>query len=224
MNRRHFLAMLSSLPFAEGIGRTALAQTASASAAAVAQVARVLTGRPDLPEDIVARAQACQQDLDPGFGARLQVLVSAIGKASPDHREQVIAGLSDDDAKTAVELISPLYLGYTGSPSPVKAIDNAKFVTFLDALMYEPTADNSIRPSYARGGPNYWIEAPVGVSPPPMADTILEWGDHSPKAVSVYAAPDARYLALCQGHGKTLADAEAWLSANGATIGSGEHQ
>lgn len=222
MNRRHFLAMLSSLPFAEGIGKAAMAQTSPTADAGTVRAARVLTGRPDLAESIVARAKTFQIELDASFEARLKALVAAIGKAEPGERETVIAGLSEANAKTAVELISPLYLGYTGAPSPVKAVDNAKFVTFLDALMYEPTADNSIRPSYARGGPNYWTEIPQGVHAPKMADNILEWGNAGPRAASTYAKPDARYLALCQGHGKTLAEAEAWLASNPKIATSGD--
>lgn len=224
MNRRHFLAMLSSLPFAESLGKAALAQTSPAADAGTVRTARVLTGRADLAETVIARATTFQIALDAGFEARLKDLVAIIGNAEPGQRESVIAGLSDANAKTAIELISPLYLGYTGSPSAVKAVDNARFVTFLDALMYEPTADNSIRPSYARGGPNYWTAIPADVRAPKMADNILEWGNGGPRASSTYAKPDARYLALCQGHGKTLAEAEAWLASNPKIATSGDQK
>lgn len=222
MNRRTFLAMLSSLPLAESIGQAASAQTTSQSDDDVVHAARVLTGRIDLSAVIISRARQYQTELDAGFAARLTTLASAIGKATPAQREQVIAALSEADAKTAIELIYPLYLGYTGSPSTVKASDNAKFVTFLDALMFEPTSDNTIRPSYARGGPNYWTAVPTGVNSPAMVSDIAEWGSKSPKASTTYAKPDPRYLALCQGHGKTLAEATAWVAANPTNTTSGE--
>lgn len=213
MDRRQFLTGLASIPLGSMLASKVLAQSAEASADVV-QAARLLTGRPALPEVIIARAQAFQSELDPTFPDRLATFAQALAKGGATDREAIIAALSDADAATAIQLISPLYLGYTGAPSTTKAVDNAKFVTYLDALMYEPTADNLLRPSYARGGPNYWTETPEGVTAPEMPADILDWGDKSPKAAATYATPDPRYVVLCQGHAKTLAEAEAWLVAN----------
>lgn len=210
MDRRHFLLALAAMPLAENI---AMAQApAGAAAPDVIAAARLLIGRADYPAVIIARAQAFQSDLDKTFAMRLAALIQAVARGGDKDREAVIAGLSQAEAATAIQLISPLYLGYTGAPSTTTAVDNSRFVTFLKALMYEPTDDNLPRPSYAHGGPNYWTAVPAGVTAPPMPVDILEWGDRSPKAAPGYATPDPRYVAMCQGHGKTLAEAEAWLA------------
>lgn len=215
MDRRQVLFAMTLMPLAAAGPIMRLARAAGGAAdQGVIDTARILTGRSDLPAAIIARAQHFQAELDQTFASRLPALVEAVARSAVRDREAVIAGLSAADAATAVQLISPLYLGYTGSPSTTDAIDNAKFVTFLDALMYEPTADNVPRPSYAIGGPNYWTAPPHGVAVPPMADNILEWGDKGPRAATRYATPDPRYVAMCQGHGKTLAEAAAWLAGN----------
>ncbi|MCA0423307.1 MAG: sorbitol dehydrogenase family protein [Proteobacteria bacterium] len=210
MDRRQLLLALAAIPLASN---ASFAQNSGAAAAPdVAALARLLIGRPDYSDVIIGRAQAFQADLDATFAARLAGLVQAVARIGSKDREAVIAGLSQAEVATAVQLISPLYLGYTGSPSTTSNIDNSRFVTFLKALMYEPTADNVPRPSYAHGGPNYWTATPDGVKAPPMPADILEWGDKSPKAASTYATPDPRYVVICQGHAKTLAEAEAWLA------------
>lgn len=219
MDRRQFLVALTSLPFAAATKNGALAQPGGPNASAdVVAAARILTGRASLSEAAIARAATFQGELDKTFPDRLAALAKAISGGASKDREAAIAGLSQADAATAVQLISPLYLGYTGAPSTDNMVDNAKFVTFLEALMFEPTADNVPRPSYAIGGPNYWAAVPHGVTAPPMSPDILAWGSKSPKAAKTYATPDPRYVAMCQGHGKTLAEAEAWLAANPGAI------
>lgn len=222
MNRREFLLAAAAVPVMEALPGIALADAPVASAGAIA-TARLLTAHPALPEVVIGRATSYQSELDPGFAARLDTLVHAVARIGGTDREAVIASLSDDEAKTAVELIGPLYLGYTGQPSTVKAVDNAKFVTFLDAIMYDVTADNLTRPSYARGGPNYWSAVPNNVTAPPMDPDIAQWGARNPKAASAYATPDPRYLLMCQGKAKTLAEAEAVLAAQQITT-SGEQK
>lgn len=174
MNRREFLAALAALPLLADSSGVALAANTSAGVSADAvRAARVLTGRSSLPEAVIARAVTLLTTAKPQFQARLAALAKAIGDATPEQRDEVIASLSDADAATAVELIAPLYLGFTGTPSTIRAMDDAQFVTFRDALMYEPTADNLVRPSYARGGADYWVEPPAGVTLPPMDPDIL---------------------------------------------------
>lgn len=224
MNRREFLLAAAAVPLAEFLPIAALAESGVTAAPDVISAARLLTAKASLPEEVIARASTFQAELDPGFSARLAALTASIAKIGSADREAVIAALSEDEAKTAIQLISPLYLGYTGQPSGVKAIDNAKFVTFLDAIMYDVTADNLIRPSYARGGPNYWSAVPNGVTAPPMDPDIEAWGEKSPKAATSYATPDPRYHLMCQGKAKTLAEAEALLAANSDATISGDQK
>ncbi|TMV69652.1 hypothetical protein FGG78_30625 [Thioclava sp. BHET1] len=212
MRRREFLISLAAAPLALQAGQ-AMAAGAEPSVEAL-KAARVLTGRAELSAVAIGRAEALLEAGDSGFKTRLAALAQAIGSAGPTQREAVIHALSDADAKTATELVTPLYLGFTGTPSTVSDTDSARFVTFLDALMYEPTADNLLRPTYARGGANYWTAPPAGVTVPAMDPNIAEWGKLSPKAAASYATPDPRYLVMAQGHAKTLAEAAAYVAAH----------
>ncbi len=199
------------IPFADAIMSSAGATGAGPQSIGIA---RLLTDRADLPEAVIARAQTFQTELDPTFPARLSRLAANIAAGGLKDREAVIAHLSGEDQATALQLIAPLYLGYTGTPQTAKDHDNAKFVTFLDALMYECTTDVTIRPSYARGGRDYWTAVPEGVVAPAMPADIAEWGARNPKAAPRYATPDPRYLAMSQGRAKTATEAAAWLAAN----------
>ena len=94
--------------------------------------------------------------------------------------------------ETAATIVSAWYLGYTGTPIPLRAEDDTGFVTFTGALMYEPTMDATVRPSYARAGLNYWVEPPPFVHPPPMPAGIRSWGRESPQGIgTIPEAPAA---------------------------------
>jgi hypothetical protein len=90
---------------------------------------------------------------------------------------------------TIVTVVSAWYLGYTGTPIPLRAEDDTGFVTFTEALMYEPTMDATVHPSYARAGLNYWVEPPDFVAPPPAPPGIKAWGRESPQGIG--AIPEA---------------------------------
>ncbi|GAB1437877.1 sugar dehydrogenase complex small subunit [Providencia sp.] len=64
---------------------------------------------------------------------------------------------------TATLIISAWYLGYTGTPISLRAHDNTRFVTYTDALMYQPTIDATVIPSYSRGHTNYWVNPPITI-------------------------------------------------------------
>ena len=86
-------------------------------------------------------------------------------------------------------IVSAWYLGYTGTPISLRAEDDTGFVTFTKALMYEPTMDATVRPTYARAGINYWVEPPDFVTPPPAPPGIKSWGRESPQGIG--AIPEA---------------------------------
>lgn len=60
----------------------------------------------------------------------------------------------------ALSIIAAWYLGYAGAPKTDATEDNAQFVTYENALMFRPTVDATVIPSYARGRTNYWAEPP----------------------------------------------------------------
>lgn len=215
MNRREFLAFLASAPPLIAVGANTAWADASVPPADIQKVSEVLLGRAPLDPGVIARVGEVLARRDTNFAPRLAALAKAVGDAGPADRERVVATLSEADAATAIEVISPWYLGYVGSPSTVKAADDSEFVTFLDAVMYEPTADNLIRPTYARAGGDYWAEVPAGVMAPAMDPDIREWGARNPKAAATYATPDPAYVAIVSGKAKTVAEARALLA--GAT-------
>jgi len=213
MERRRFLQLMMATPVIVSIPlQPLLAAPADASQALLLRASELLTGRRGLDIGISERLWTllCEQDV--GFPAQLARLMTRLNALHSEDREQIVAQLDDADVKTALTIISPWYLGYTGHPSTTKAVDDAHFVTFLSALMYEPTRDHTIRPSYARAGGDYWAEVPPGVTAPPMSTLIREWGDQSPLAAKQIKQPDAPWLLMVQGKAKTLVEAEAMLA------------
>ncbi len=56
---------------------------------------------------------------------------------------------------TALAIISAFYLGHAGQG------DGQQLVSFEQALIYPPTLDVTVIPTYARGGYNDWVDAPT---------------------------------------------------------------
>lgn len=214
MNRRHFLQLM--------VGTSAIAlfplQPASARGAVspyvdqLLKTSEILTGRQGLPAAVAERLSTLLTKYNARFPQQLARLFTRLTMLSENDRQNLAEKLDDEDVKTALAIISPWYLGFTGHPSTTKAKDDAEFVTFLSALMYEPTQDMTIRPSYARAGGDYWAEVPAGVIAPAMPDTIREWGDKAPKPASSIPAPGAPWLLMVQGKANTLAEAETLLA------------
>jgi hypothetical protein len=86
---------------------------------------------------------------DPKFAPGLQAL------------QQAIAADHFSDMQQFAAIISGWYLGYTGEPVSHTANDPTRFVAFRDALMYQPTLDATVIPTYSRGHTNYWVEPPT---------------------------------------------------------------
>ena len=213
MERRRFLQLMMATPVIVSIPlQPLLAAPADAAQALLLRASELLTGRRGLDIGITERLRTLLCEQDTQFPAQLARLMTRLNALHSEDREQIVAQLDDADVKTALTIISPWYLGYTGHPSTTKAVDDAHFVTFLSALMYEPTRDHTIRPSYARAGGDYWAEVPPGVTAPPMSTLIREWGDQSPLAAKQIKQPDAPWLLMVQGKAKTLVEAEAMLA------------
>ncbi|WP_312407301.1 sugar dehydrogenase complex small subunit [Rhizobium sp.] len=122
-----------------------------------------LTGRAVLDKVISDRAFAALTAEDVGFPAAAMRLTAALDQAGlVDMREfKQFAAANPALAPTAMKIISAWYLGYTGTPEGEANHDDARFVAFAGALMYEPTKDVTIVPTYARGHTNYWVDPPA---------------------------------------------------------------
>lgn len=125
--------------------------------------AKMLTAREHLSPSIVARALECLTAEDAGFPKKASALAAAIKQANFSDMTAFDAFAKDQGPEiqdAAIKIISALYLGYTGTPAMDSTVDDARFVSFADALMYQPTIDATVIPSYSRGHTNYWIDPP----------------------------------------------------------------
>lgn len=171
---------------------------ADAAAAAPANVedfralSVLLTGVRDLDPALAERAYKQLTALDADFPSKATAVAEAVGASAETSVDAFLAspqaggeGLKD----TMITIVSAWYLGYTGTPISLRAEDDTGFVTFTKALMYAPTADATVYPSYARDGINYWVDPPPFVTPPPAPPGITSWGRDSPQGKGTI--PDA---------------------------------
>ena len=215
MNRRYFLQLMvgASAIVLFPLHSVRASKVSSRYVEQLLKASELLTGRQGLPVSVAERLSALLKKHDAQFPQRLARLFIHLDALSDDDRQNVVGKLDDQDVQTALTIISPWYLGFTGHPSTTKATDDAEFVTFLSALMYEPTQDMTIRPSYARAGGDYWAEVPDGVAAPAMPVTIREWGEKAPKPAASIPTPGAPWLLMVEGKAKTLSEAEALLAS-----------
>jgi len=170
----------------------ASADAAPADTGAFRTLSAFLTGAPDLDAEIAARAFGQLTQLDASFPEKAGALASAVATSDAPSMDDFLAHPASSDLalrQTAVTVVSAWYLGYTGTPIPLRAEDDTGFVTFVGALQFEPTMDATVRPTYARDGLDYWVEPPPFVTPPPMPEGIRSWGRASPQGVG--AIPQA---------------------------------
>jgi hypothetical protein len=144
----------------------------------------LLTGAPDLDPALAERAYNQLTALDADFPSKATAVAKAVGASAQTSVDAFLAspqaggdGLKD----TMITIVSAWYLGYTGTPISLRAEDNTGFVTFTKALMYAPTVDATVYPTYARDGINYWVDPPPFVTPPPTPPGIKSWGRDSPQ-------------------------------------------
>jgi len=207
MNRRHFLRLMLASGIIISVPVTGSLATPADSENRFHWVSQALTGRQQLDPAISQRLYALLTRQNPLFPQRLAQLAERLSRVEARPPEALLAALSEEDVDTALAIITPWYLGYTGNPATTRATDDAQFVSFLSALMYEPTADITPRPSYSQRGSDYWQAVPDGVTAPPMPANIHAWGKASPRAASSVTAPQPAWLAMVEGRARTHAEA-----------------
>lgn len=156
--RRRFLAVsalaasvAAVITAAPGFAQSAM--TVSNGDPAFLDLARFLTGKPDLDARIAALAHQGLIAADPAFAERSVALQRAIKQAGVADVDAFADSelYADDGLKaTAMAVISAFYLGQVGEGR------SATFVSFEKALMFQPTEGVIVIPTYALGGPNYW--------------------------------------------------------------------
>ncbi|QWT21522.1 sorbitol dehydrogenase family protein [Bacillus sp. NP157] len=143
------------------------AQASAAELDAFLTLGRRLTGRDGLPADISARLFVALAGGDRGFPARIAALARALDAAGIDDMRRFKDSPVDRDPDMkalVVSIVSGWYLGYTGEPKSLVAKDDTAFITYTGALMFEPTHDVTVIPTYARAGTDYWAAAPTTIA------------------------------------------------------------
>ncbi|MTD29056.1 sugar dehydrogenase complex small subunit [Erwinia sorbitola] len=130
------------------------------------QTSLLLTGRTRLSSLVAQRALHCLSEEDAQFPAQLQQLWAALQAGAVTHADQLNGHpvMQGSSGETIKKIISAWYLGFTGTPISLRAVDNTRFVTYTDALMYAPTLDATVIPTYSRGHTNYWTQPPATIA------------------------------------------------------------
>lgn len=213
MNRRTFLRMMISSSVIISVPAIMPAALAgSGSEETLLFVSQTLTGRQGLDPAISQRLYRLLSGQARDFDQQLARLAERLRRYIHLPAEERLAQLTEAEVTTALAIITPWYLGYTGDPATTRATDDAQFVSFLSALMYEPTAGVTPRPSYSQRGPDYWQAVPEGVTAPPMPENITAWGSDSPRAAGVITEPQPEWLAMVEGRARTHAEARRVLN------------
>lgn len=176
LTRRKLLSTLAfSLPAAWLLGsaivdpKRAYAQVESNATAArgFMDVSRLLTGHPEILDDLADPAWSALVQRNPNFETAFKALQGAISSSGLTRFEDYPrSSIAVDPAlkTTAVAIVSAWYLGRVGKVNNMGETDST-MVTFTHALMWAPTIDITVLPTYARAGPGHWAAPPAGVTP-----------------------------------------------------------
>ncbi|EJF90330.1 sugar dehydrogenase complex small subunit [Bartonella tamiae] len=128
-----------------------------------ATISRMLVGRHALNDSVIMRGWTGLVDKFSDFSGRYHALEKAIFTSKLTSIEVIKTSTLFKDPihkQTIMEIISAYYLGRIGEIHANSETNKAYPVTFSQALMWEPTIDVTVLPTYARGGPGYWHETP----------------------------------------------------------------
>lgn len=173
MNRRQLLAGVAALsasammPWATRLWADAPGEVSQREIHDFLMLSERLTGKPQLNAKIAGRAYQGLLGLSADFPQRMHQLIEAMEEAELTdmrHFKAFAAQYPESVARTAIDIISAWYLGYTGTIDGNLARNTAQFVTYTGALMYRPTLDATVIPTYSRGHTNYWESPPSTIA------------------------------------------------------------
>lgn len=169
LSRRNLLegVTLTGAAFALGgvgllAGQSGVAATAAAgggaalSAADFLSLSVFLTGGQPLNPALSARYQAALNKRDPQFADGAQALLGLISNGKVAHVDALLASpeLQDPLRALMTRIVSAWYLGIVGQDA------DAELISYANALMYRPTQDVLVIPTYG-AGPDSWGDKPV---------------------------------------------------------------
>jgi hypothetical protein len=143
-------AGMRSIPLADA------AEAAPATSAGFLKLSEFLTGGQGLDAALAARFQATLARQEPAFDAAVAALQQYVAMTAPAAVDDLLArpDLGVPLRKTITQIVSAWYLGVVGVD------EKAELVSYADALMYRPTRDVLVVPTYG-GGPDSWGPQPA---------------------------------------------------------------
>ena len=131
------------------------------------QLSLFLTERDALDPSLTLRVLARCTEADPLFPEKVRGLWGSIrqqglSRVAMLNTSPVYQNPQYKD--TVQKIVRAWYLGYTGTPVSMRAVDDTRLVTFTGALAYTPTLDATVIPTYSRGHTNYWVDPPSTVA------------------------------------------------------------
>ena len=160
--RRVVLALVPAAAFCLWLRESAVAaDTAATPPEAFVLLSRLLTGFPDVNPELAIRLRAALRRIDPPTSQAVERLVP-IGLHASDDSTLVMTARDAGLGEAALAVVAAWYTGTVGSGA------HTEVVAYADALMYRTVADGLAPPTYALGGPAWWVAPPppAGVSPP----------------------------------------------------------
>lgn len=131
------------------------------------EVSRMLVGKHDLNRGVVSQAWIALTTKMADFEDRYWALNVALQKTAERSIETLKKSEIFADAghrRTIIDIISAFYLGRVGDINSSSELNKAIPITYSQALMWSPTIDVTVLPTYARGGPGYWRATPSTLS------------------------------------------------------------
>ena len=157
IGRRALLSVTLAVPFLAST-RMAFAQSQAGDSAIDADGLHRLSVAvigPRADDRLLAQAyHAAFMEIEPDFLLRAASLAAAMktqNLSTPDAFSASALAQDPVQRATAVGLTAAWYLGHVEHD-----VDHGQPVAFEKALMWGPTSDIMVTPSYARGGPDYW--------------------------------------------------------------------
>jgi fructose 5-dehydrogenase small subunit len=160
LSRRALLSVSMALPLLLST-KTVFAQSAAATGAPVTEeqfheLAVTVIGEKAGDRTLSDAYYAAFKAVEPDFLIRAGALsraVAAAGISAPAAFSASAIAKDDVARATALALTSAWYVGHVGNEKGPQRV-----VAYERALMWAPTNDVMVIPSYARGGPDYWAE------------------------------------------------------------------
>lgn len=156
-------AILAATAMVHGGGLLADGDPTLAKApAGFAEVSQLLVGKRTIDTSLLDAAWAALIQREHDFAARFAALHKALQASSlRDMAQWNSSTIAADPAlkATAVAIVSAWYLGLVGEVKD-RSEDGPAFITYAGALMWAPTIDVTVIPTYARGRPGYWASKP----------------------------------------------------------------